>query len=79
MFIDRDIGRANGLTIDLEDSFMFWADIDSLVIERASLDDPFGTRQVIQRSPDRFQPSSLAQYQVLLFANNIFISSLYFN
>lgn len=64
-FIDHDLGRAHGLTIDLEESYLYWTDIDAMIIEKASLDDPAGTRRVVQRS-DRYQPYSLAQYQVLL-------------
>lgn len=75
-FIDRDIGRAHGLTIDLEESYMYWADIDSMIIEKASLEDPSNTRQVVQRSRERFQPSSLAQYQDYIYWSDINTQSI---
>lgn len=66
VFVGRDIGRANGLTIDLEESYLYWTDIDSMIIEKASLDDPMRTRVVIQPARNGFKPFSLAQYQVRL-------------
>ena len=35
--IMRDVGRANGLTIDFADSRLYWTDLDENVIESADL------------------------------------------
>jgi len=66
VFVGRDIGRANGLTIDLEESYLYWTDIDFMVIEKASLLDPQKTRQIIQAARNDFKPYSLTQYQVII-------------
>ncbi|CAL8117209.1 unnamed protein product [Orchesella dallaii] len=66
LFVGR-VGRANGLTIDLEESFLYWTDIDQMIIERCSLDDPLRTRQIIQPARNGFKPFSLAQYQEYIY------------
>lgn len=63
----NNVGRANGLTIDLEENYLYWTDIDALIIERCSLDDPQRTRHVVQGSRYGFKPFSLAQYQEYIY------------
>lgn len=63
----NEVGRANGLTIDLEENYLYWTDIDALIIERCSLDDPQRTRHTVQGARNGFKPFSLAQYEEYIY------------
>jgi hypothetical protein len=47
-----------------------------MIIEKASLEDPQGTRQIIQRSRERFKPYSLAQYQDYIYWSDMSTQSI---
>jgi len=58
------IGQVGGLAIDYRESYIYWSDIASSLIERAKLENPMSSRETILPNNMGYHPIAVAHYEV---------------